>query len=375
MNILFISNQVKTYNKGFQNDFEPLLGLNHNIFWAANFSSFIGDFSTIPATLINIPVSSNPFNLSNRKAYKTLLKEAINKDISYIVCSTPIGGLIGRLIAKRLKIKVMYAAHGLLFFKGAPLINNTLYKAVEKVLIRYTDVIITINDEDFKAMEKMKKKKSKLYLVHGAGVDIDANSIIHISTEKKKDLLSVPKESHLITSIGFLNKNKNYSIVIKALALLKNETNIHYVICGEGKEKSRLQKLATKLGIGDRVHLLGYRTDVFEIIKSSDAVVVPSFREGVPRVLLEAMNLGIPCIGSDTRGIRELIGYEFSRFLCNPRSDQSFADSIKYVLSNDDYCKRSIERNIVEAKKYTSTVVRKELYDIYLEQFGKAVSK
>lgn len=369
MNILFVSNQVKTYNKGFQNDFEPLLGFNHNIFWAANFTGFIGDATRIPATLINIPIYSNPFRLSNYKAYKLLLKKAVNNNIDFIVCSTPIGGLIGRLLAKKLKIKVLYAAHGLMFFKGAPFINNTLYKFVEKALIKHTDFIITINGEDYKAMCKMKKDYTKLYLVHGAGVDVDLSSMENFSIKKKKELLSIPSSSYLVTSIGFLNKNKNFSIVIKAISLLKNKMDIHYIICGEGNEKDRLQKLALNLGVDDKIHFLGYRTDVFEIIKSSNLVVVPSFREGVPRVLLEAMNLGVPCIGSNTRGIRELIGEEFSEFLCNPRSAKDFANSIRFALTNYDYCKKAVDRNAIEAKKYTSAVVRKELFDIYSELF------
>ena len=373
MNILFVSNQVKTYNKGFQNDFEPLLKLNHKIFWAANFSNFIGDKAIIPVELINVPISSNPLKLSNCRAYKRLLAETLKNKIDYIVCSTPIGGFIGRLVAKKMNIKVMYAAHGLLFFKGAPFINNTIYKLQEKIMAKWTDVIITINNEDYSSIERMKKKKGcKLYLVHGAGVDVDSSLLNMSNVEKKRSELYIPNEAKLVTSIGFLNKNKNYKVVIKALRLLGDKHDIHYVLCGEGNEENRLKKLAKKSGLENKVHFLGFRTDVFEIIKASDLVIVPSFREGVPRVVLEAMNLEVPCIGSDTRGIRELIGQEFSRFLCDPHSAKSFASSINFALSNEDYCKKAINRNIIEAKKYTSAVVREELHDIYLETFGEA---
>ncbi len=368
MKILFITNKVKTYNKGFHNDFEPLIELGHSIYWAANFTGFLDDKLSVPAELIDLPINSNPLALDNYKAYKELIKKTVSEGINVIICSTPIGGMLGRLVAKKTKVKVIYAAHGLLFFKGAPLINNTVYKLQEMIMAKWTDVFITINKEDYSSMERMKKKNgSKLYLVHGAGVDVDNSLLSNFDVKRKRDELCIPNHSKLITSIGFLNKNKNYKVVINALRLLKDKYDVHYIICGEGNEEKRLKKLSKKNGLEDRVHFLGFRTDVFEIIKASDLVVVPSFREGVPRVVLEAMNLGVPCIGSDTRGIRELIGRDFSKFLSDPRSPQKYARSIDYAFSDDDYCNKAIKRNYEEAKKYTSSVVMNELSIIYKE--------
>lgn len=366
MKILFITNKVKTFNKGFQNDFDPLLKLGHEIFWGANFTGFIGNTDDIPATVINLPITSNPFNLGNAKAYRSLVKSVLEYKIDVILCSTPIGGFLGRLVAKRTKTKVIYAAHGLLFFKGASFLNNTVYKMQEVLMAKWTDVFIAINNEDYSALSNIKKKKgSKLYLVHGAGVDVDKDKYLAFDANTKRNGLMIPAESYLITSIGFLNKNKNYKVVIEAIALLKKQLDIHYIICGEGKEQKNLESLASRLGIRNNIHFLGYRTDVFEIIKASDVVIVPSFREGVPRVVLEAMNLGIPCIGSDTRGIRELIGKDQSEFLCNPKSPKAFSEAILFAKNNPDYCKRIVERNLNEAKQYESEVVRKELYEIF----------
>ena len=368
MRVLFITNKVKTYNKGFHNDFEPLIKLGHSIYWAANFDGFLDDKSKVPAELIDLPINSNPLAFSNYKAYRELIKKTVSEKIDVIICSTPIGGMLGRLVAKKTKTKVIYAAHGLLFFKGAPFINNTLYKLQEKIMAKWTDVIITINNEDYSSMERIKKKKGcKMYLVHGAGVDVDNSLLESFDFEKKRSELRIPVDAKLITSIGFLNKNKNYKVVINALKLLKNLYDVHYVICGEGSEEEKLKRLAKKNGVEGRVHFLGFRTDVFEIIKASDLVIVPSFREGVPRVVLEAMNLGVPCIGSDTRGIRELIGKDFSEFLSDPHSPKKYASSIDFAFTNQDYCSKAIKRNYEEAKKYTSSVVMQELTEVYKE--------
>lgn len=368
MKVLFITNQVKAYNTGFQNDFEPLLSLKHEIFWAANFNGFLDNFESVPAKIINLPISSHPFARGNYKSYKALIKIVLKNKIDVILCSTPIGGFLGRLVAKKTKTKVIYAAHGLLFYKGAPLLNNTIYKLQEKIMAKWTDVIITINNEDYVAMSRIKKKNGcKLYLVHGAGVDVDNRTFCDFDVNKKREELGISKESYLLTSIGFLNKNKNYKVVINSLPLLPQGINVQYIICGDGDEKNKLLSLSKKRGVASRIHFLGYRTDVLEIIKASDIIIVPSFREGVPRVVLESMNLNVPCIGSNTRGIRELIGLENSQMLCNPKCPKDFARAICNVIDNQQLCKSVLERNFKEAQKYTSDIVRKELYEIFKE--------
>lgn len=374
MKVLFITNKVKTYNTGFQNDFEPLQLLGHEVFWAANFTGFIGKKEDVPATLIDLPINSNPFNKGNLKAYKALVKETKKNHIDIILCSTPIGGMLGRLVARKTKTRIIYAAHGLLFFKGAPLINNTVYKLQEKIMAKWTDVIITINNEDYNAMAKIKRKDAKLYLVHGAGVDVDQSSLKDFDINAKRYELCIPLNATMLVSVGFLNKNKNYKVVIEAMGIIKN-SDMHYVICGEGEEKESLIKLAKKYGIEKNVHFLGFRTDVFEIMKASNLVIIPSFREGVPRVVLEAMHLGIPCIGSDTRGIRELIGQDFSQLLFDPRSPKKLADVINVALSDKDLRNRVIERNYIECKKYSSEVVKRELYEVYRDNIVSVEEK
>ena len=152
MKLLFITNKVNSYALGFQNVLNTLLSLGHDVIWAADFSNFNGDRAAIPCLTYQLPINSNPANRQNIVAYKSLCEMIDKEKIDAIQCSTPIGGLLGRLVGHKKKIHtVIYAAHGFLFFKGAPFINNTLYKLEEIWLAHYTDILITINEEDFKA--------------------------------------------------------------------------------------------------------------------------------------------------------------------------------------------------------------------------------
>lgn len=365
MKILLVSNKVKTYSLAFQNEVEPLLEAGHEVIWAADFSSFVGDRThDIPFETRQIDIKSSPLNKSNIGAYKSLIKILKEGDFDVVQSSTPIGGMLARMAAKKMKIpKVIYEAHGFLFFKGAPLINRTVYKLQEQLMAHWTDVLVTINDEDYRAAQKLKLKKGgKLFMIHGAGVEVGQSR--DCDRKAKRAEIGLPENATAIVSAGILNKNKNNKVIIEALNELKNE-NIYYVICGEGEEEQNLRSLAESLGVSERVKFLGFRTDMKHIMLACDIFAMPSFREGVPRALLEAMDLGLPCIGTRTRGIRELIGND--KLLCNGRSGREFAEAVEYIIRNPDVCKAIIARNVEEAKLYSKERVRAEYAAIYDE--------
>ena len=118
----------------------------------------------------------------------TIKKILIENDYELISCHTPFGAAIPRLAASKIKnfnSKIVYTAHGFHFYKGAPLINWMIYYPMEKYLSRYTDSIITINDEDYNTAKK--KMKSKIYKVHGIGISREKFDIKVVTGKSKND--------------------------------------------------------------------------------------------------------------------------------------------------------------------------------------------
>ena len=303
-----------------------------------------------------------------RKACKKLKSVIYDKKVEGIYCSTPIGGTVGRLCGKKYSVRhVVYAAHGFLFFKGNGFLKNLVFKIHEKYLARYTDSIVTITNEDYNnALTFKMKGKNSVYFVHGAGVRFDNSSHEDVL---RKEFPSIDGDSFTIISGGYLNKNKNNSVVIRALSLIKDKKYV-YIVCGEGKQLNRLKKMCNKYKLNDRVIFAGFREDFSALLSNSDCFVMPSFREGVPRSLLEAMSYGLPCIGSDTRGIRDLIGKNNEGgILCNPRRAKDFARAIKDISSMTSVGEIS-KRNIDEVKKYCNEVVVEELKKVFIEEFS-----
>ena len=320
----------------------------------------------------NANIFRNIFDIKNNYiAYKNLMKVLRTEEIDVIHCNTPIGGVIGRLCGKRAKVrKIIYTAHGFHFYKGAPVLNQTLLKWIEMLLAHYTDAIITINQEDYLSAQKFKlRNEGKVYYVPGVGID---TSIISKKKSKRKDLLDEIKaenDSILIISVGDLNKNKNNKVIIKALGLVGN-MKVHYILCGLGEEKDKLKSLAKKNNLEENIHFFGYRNDIPELLKSCDIFVMPSYREGLSRSVMEAMSAELPCIISKIRGNVDLITQNEGGYLCKPDDVDGFAEAINVLAKECNMRATMGINNKKNVEKFDVKNVKVEMNTIYSDLLG-----
>ena len=294
----------------------------------------------------DLSFARNPFKPANLKAYKLLKKIISDGRYDIIHCHTPVGGVIGRLAAKSARkngTRVFYTAHGFHFFKGAPLLNWLLYYPVEKLCSRITDVLITINHEDYElALKKMKAKRVEY--IPGVGIDTEKFAGTQVDRAAKRREIGVPENAFVLISVGELITRKNHQIVIKAVAEIGNK-DLHYVIVGQGILKNQLQQLVEKLNVADRVHFLGYRTDVAELNKTSDVFCFPSTQEGLPVALMEAMACGLPVICSDIRGNTDLIEDGVGGYLFDSNNIDLLKSAILNICNGSMRAKNFEERN------------------------------
>ena len=316
---------------------------------------------------VDLPFSRNPINKDNIVAYKKLKKIIDEEKFSIIHTHTPVGGVLTRLAARNSRktgCKVIYTAHGFHFYKGSSLINWLIYYPIEKELSKITDVLITINSEDYKlATSKFYAKET--YFVNGVGVDF-SNRIVN--TKDIRSELGFSKDDFVLISVGELNKNKNHKVVIDAL---KDDElkDIKYIIVGDGKLMNYYKKYIIENKLDDRVKLLGFRNDIFDLLNASDVFVFPSLREGLPVSIMEAMECGLPCIVSNIRGNNDLIIDGENGFLCD-NTIESYKEKIKSILINRDLINKFKEKNIYLSKKNSITNVLKEYERVYLKLCG-----
>ena len=300
--------------------------------------------------------------LMNIRAYKQIKALMLENEYEFVHCHSPIGGVCGRLAAHNTKTKVMYTAHGFHFYKGAPLMNWLVYYPVERWLARYTDVLITINNEDYTRAKSFKAKK--VFYIPGVGLDTKKFGNNVVDRNRKREELGLPDDAKVLLSVGELNINKNHETVIKAVAKLNN-TNVYYLICGRGLRKNYLNELTIELGLEKKVKLLGYRKDIAEICKSADIFVFPSFREGLGLAALEAMAAGLPIVTSSIHGIVDYSIDGVTGYTCGSKDVDGFAKNIDKLFACTEKRMAMAMHNIEAVKVFDSYNVGKRMQEIY----------
>lgn len=316
--------------------------------------------------IYNVPFSRSPISLQNINAYKILKEIILNNGFDVIHCNTPVGGILPRLIKKKEKIesKIFYTVHGFHFYKGAPIKNWLIYYPIEKYFSKYTDCMITINDEDYSlAKNHMKAKVTKK--INGVGIDIDTfKNLNEVNKENIKKELQLNNDT-VFVSIGELNKNKNQIVQIEAMEeITKEYPNTKLLMLGNGPLKEQYIKEIEKRNLNKNIELLGYRRDVKEILNIVDSLISTSKREGLAVNILEGLASGKIVIASDNRGNRPAVKNGKTGFLIHNKEE--LINRMKYVIQNKEEIINKMEDNIRNTvKEYSIEVIKKQLEEIY----------
>lgn len=326
----------------------------------------------------SIEIARSPYVLrDNQKALKQILKliELYHFDILH--CHTPVGGVLGRLAGKLSgdkNLTVIYTAHGFHFYKQAPLWNRLVYYGIEKRLARFTDILIVINEEDYRHAKRFHLKKGgKVYKIPGIG--LDRNRFRPLSQNARKAFrkkLGIQEEDFFLVSVGELNENKNHRILLKAFQIVKENYpdagNFRLGICGDGFLRRELERQIQELGLDEMVSIYGYCPKVWEILGCADASLFPSKREGLGMAALESLAMGIPVIASDNRGTREYMEHKKNGFVCHYEDAGGFAKGILTLKEMSKRKREQMSRYCIASaepfdKKYANAVMKR----IYLE--------
>lgn len=318
--------------------------------------------------VFDVPFQRSPFSPKNLKAYGQLKSIIDNGDYDVIHCNTPVGGVLGRLAARKARrhgTKIFYTAHGFHFYNGAPKKNWLIWYPLEKLMCRYTDKLITITQEDYDLASA--KFRTTVERIHGVGANSTKYQILS-KTEciALRHNLGFSDEDKLLLCTGELLPNKNQIIAIRAMKLLvKKFPDIKLLLAGNGSSLQELQAEVKQLDLDAYVLFLGYRTDLEKYANIANIIVSCSYREGLPMNIVEGMLLGKPIVASYNRGHRELIIPAVTGFMVSPSEATEFAENIASLLNNGELVASMGKSGCERAQLYTDTNVRKELANIY----------
>jgi glycosyltransferase involved in cell wall biosynthesis len=259
--------------------------------------------------------SRNPFNPANMFSAARAVRDAVAAESYDIVhVHTPVAAFVTRFALRRRKKTggpaVVYTAHGFHFYKGGGRRRNFTFRSLERLAGRWTDKLIVINREDFDAAKKY-GIVSEENLIYMPGIGLDFSRYDGANTPKAdvlqiRDQFGMKNEDVLFSMIAEFNPGKRHRDAVAALSHLAGH-NVHLAFAGEGPLKDVTQRLVRSSGLQKRAHFLGRVKDVNPLTLASKATLIPSEREGLSRTGMESACLGTPIIGSDARGVRDIV--------------------------------------------------------------------
>lgn len=316
-----------------------------------------------PDKVFDIPFRRSPFDPKNILAYRMLKKLLKEERYDVIHCNTPVGGVFGRLAARKYRkqgTEVFYTAHGFHFYKGAPKKNWLLYYPIEKLLAGCTDKLITINREDYELARA--RFNCRVERIHGVGANSSRFYPLH-EQEQAEQRKALGLSGHILLSVGELLPNKNQRTAILAVKKILPECpDAQLLIAGNGPERENLEQLIEREGLQGHVKLLGYTTKIREYMQVCDALLACSYREGLPMNVVECMLCGKPVIASHNRGHDELVQNGVNGWLTEPDDADGLAECIVDLLKRKSISKETVCNSVVS---YKSDNVEKELSTIY----------
>ena len=317
---------------------------------------------------IDLPFERSPLHPGNRGVYRALKALIDTEGYALIHCHTPVGGMLTRLAARgarRKGTRVLYTAHGFHFYTGAPLANWLLFYPAERFLARFTDLLLVINAED--AARARRFPARSMALVPGVGVDVARFAAPCDAAAVRAGLGHAPQTKVIIT-VGEHIPRKNHETCLRALAAVPGAM---LLFCGVGEQTDALRSMAQALGVADRVLFLGFRRDVPALLAASDVFLFPSFQEGLPVSLMEAMAAGLACVASRVRGNADLIREGQGGYLFAPEDAAGMAGALCALLADAAARQAMGAYNRAAIQDYSLPAVLADmaaLYDSQLQQ-------
>lgn len=285
--------------------------------------------------------------ISNIKSIINLYKIMRDGKYDVVHVHTPVAGVLGRIAAKLARIPVViYTAHGFYFHENMSFLSYKLFATIEKIMGKYfTDYIFTQSQEDYKLALDLKiiDKDRIAWISNGVDLNKFNPENIKIDIKSYKENLGITVDSKVICFIGRLVEEKGILDLLEAFKyLIKDYSNLYLMIIGDAsldeRDKETKQKIKSYLDdtkLRERIILTGFRNDIPELLKISDIFVLPSYREGMPRSIIEAMAMGKPVVATNIRGCREEVVDEETGFLVSVNSPKEIYEAIKRLIDNE----------------------------------------
>jgi glycosyltransferase involved in cell wall biosynthesis len=281
-------------------------------------------------------------------------------------------GILGRWGARFAGADVIiHTIHGFGFHdhQSSPIRNVIIL--LEKVTAMITDKFIAVSKANIKRGVDVGIFPVQKAILIRSGITIEEFTGIRVKKAQKKKKLGVAQNLPLVTMIGCLKPQKAPLDYVGVAHLVLQKKDAHFILVGDGVLRGKVEKRVDELGLGDRFTLLGWRRDIPEIMAATDIFVLTSLWEGLPRVLPQAMVMGIPIVATKVDGTPEAVTNGVNGFLIEPRDVKGMAEKILYLLDNPGKARDLGEQGRKMVGEFDIWKMVTEQEELYLRLLGE----
>lgn len=258
-------------------------------------------------------------------------------------------------------VRISKVATNHLWKRGTP--RSKLYALIDMLLLHFFDQVFGVSSE---IVEEMRSYMIPNPIMIANGVDVDRFQQSEKSLDLSKGMGIYP--NHIVLGmVSSLTPEKGHMLAIQALRdIVREFPEIKLLIIGEGALKSEIESQVEKFGLGDCVTLLGKRLDIPDILSIIDVFLIPSYKEGLPMALLEAMSAGKAVIATRVGENVNVITHKKNGLLIDPGDSNQLKTAMLELIRNRDLV-RSLGTSAREEVKanYSSRNMTKKYCEIY----------
>jgi glycosyltransferase involved in cell wall biosynthesis len=294
------------------------------------------------------PISRTLNPLSAIRSTFALVRRFREERFDVVHVHTPVAALIGRVAARIAGIPlVVYTAHGFYFHDEMPSLKRRLFVMLERFAGRFTDLLFSQSAEDAEDAVQEGIALRENVLAIGNGVDVARFDPVKVGAgDTARESLGIPRDAFVVGMIGRQVKEKGVADYLAAAKIVAAQNpQAWFLLVGERLASDHASGVeaelaAARAALGERLVTPGLRSDVPELLAAMDLFCLPSWREGMPRTIIEAMMMAKPVLATAIRGAREEVVTELTGLLVPTRSPQALAAAMERFIGDREWARR-----------------------------------
>lgn len=300
---------------------------------------FVGELRAQGYRVQTVPIARSMNPIAGLRSVFALVRLMRRERFDVLHAHTPVAALLGRIAARIAGVPlVLYTAHGFYFHDEMPAWKRRLHVTLEWLGGRLTDFLFTQSAEDAEAAIRLGIARAESVLAIGNGVSVARFDPVLQDGAALRRQLGIPLTAIIVGIVGRLVREKGYAEFLRAAETLGTQyPNVYFLVVGErlasdhdaaiDEELSRAQRQ-----LGERLILAGMREDMPAVLATMDIFCLPSYREGMPRTIIEAMMMAKPVVATNIRGSREEVVPEVTGLLVPTRDANALAQALERLM-------------------------------------------